>query len=173
MRVEWKLDRTTVPEDEEFNATLVITGATNPRDIVPPDLGKLKAFESRFVIPETTHPPPAANAKEVRFTYRLRPRNRTVDRVPSLEFNYYNPAAPSDRPFPLTKAREVRIVVTAPRLKSEALPMPLAEPDWLLAYTPRPLSLQSLAFSSQWTWIAIALAGPLVSLAWFLAWRRI
>ena len=27
VRVEWKLDRTTVPEDEEFNATLVITGA--------------------------------------------------------------------------------------------------------------------------------------------------
>lgn len=173
VRVEWQLDRTTVPEDGEFNATLVITGATNPRDIVPPDLRKLEAFESRFVIPEATHSPPAAGAKEVRFTYRLRPRNRSVDRVPSLEFHYYNPAVPDGKPFPQTKAREVRILVTAPRVKAEAVPIPLGEPEWLLAFTPRPVSLLRPGFSGEWTWIVIALAGPLVGLAWFLAWRRI
>jgi hypothetical protein len=173
VRVEWQLDRTTVPEDEEIKATLLITGATNPRDIVPPDLRKLEPFESRFVIPDSTHPPPAADARKVRFTYRLRPRNRTVDRVPTLAFHYHNPAAPLDRQFPLTTAREVRIVVTGPRLKAEAPPMPLGEPDWLLAYTPRPVSLMRPAFTGEWTWFAIALGGPLAGLAWFIAWRRI
>lgn len=171
VRVEWKLDRTTVPEDEEFKATLLITGAANPRDVVPPDLRKLESFESRFVIADSTHPPPAADAKELRFTYRLRPRNRTVDRVPTLAFHYHNPAAPLDRQFPLTTAREVRIVVTGPRLKAEAPAMPLGEPDWLLAYTPRPVSLSAVA--GDWTWFAIALGGPLAGLAWFIAWRRI
>ena len=49
--------------------------------------------------------------------------------------------------------------------------MPLGEPDWLLAYTPRPVSLLRSAFSGEWTWIAIAACWALVGLAWFLAWQ--
>jgi hypothetical protein len=172
IRVEWKLNRTTIPEDEELVATLIITGATNPRDIIRPDLWKLDAFVTRFVIAETQDTPPA-NAKEVRFTYHLRPRNRSVDKLPTLPFHYYNPAAAAGKQFPLTTAREVRITVTAPQPRVQAPAIPLGGPEWLLAYTPRPVSLARPTISPAWLWIAVALAGPLAALAWYGAWRRI
>jgi hypothetical protein len=173
VRVEWKLDRTTVPEDEEFAAALVITGATNPREITRPDLRKLPAFESRFVIAETTAPPPAIDAKELRFHYRLRPRNRSVDKLPTLAFHYYNPAAAVGKEFPLTTAKEVPIRVTAPRPKPEPPAIPLGEPEWLVSYAPRPVSLARPTFLAGWSWAAIALGGPLAALAWYAAWRHL
>ena len=173
VRVVWKLERTSVPEDEEFVASLIVTGAANPRDIIRPDLRRLPPFESRFIIAETRDPPPAAGAMEVRFTYRLRPRNRSVDRLPTLAFHYFNPAAANGKEFPLTTAREVRITVAAPRLKPESPPIPLSEPEWLLVYTPRPISLMRTAFSHSWAWGAVVLAGPLLALVWYASWRRI
>ena len=174
MRVEWILDRTTVPEDEDIVATLVISGVTNPRAVSRPDLRKLEEFESRFIIPvDSGAHSPAANAKEVRFTYRLRPRNRSVDRVPTLQFHYHNPAATKEKWFPLTTAREVRITVTAPRPKVEAQVIPMGEPEWLLSYAPWPVSLSRPGFSGDWLWFAIALGGPLAALAWLAAWRQI
>jgi hypothetical protein len=170
--VKWELDRTSVPENEEITATLAITGAANPREVLRPDLRKLPAFESRFVIANLETPPPAADAKEVRFTYRLRPRNQSVDRVPTLPFHYYNPATVG-RQFPMTTAKEVRITVTAPRSKAVAPPVPLAEPPWLLAYTPRHLSLSPTAVSAVWLWVAIAVVGPVTGIGWFLIWRRV
>ena len=166
--VEWVLDRTTVPEDEDIVATLVISGVTNPRAVSRPDLKKLEEFESRFIIPvDSSAQPPKTNAKEVRFTYQLRPRNRSVDRVPTLQFHYHNPAATKEKWFPLTTAREVRITVTAPRPKVEAQAIPMGEPEWLLSYAPRPVSLSRPGFSGDWLWFAIALGGPLAALAWF------
>ena len=38
-------------------------------------------------------PPRTAGDKEIRFRYTLRPRNRTVERIPALKFYYLNPAA--------------------------------------------------------------------------------
>jgi hypothetical protein len=172
VRVEWKLDRTTVPEDEDVVATLRITGATNPQSITRPDLRKLEAFESRFVIAEAESPPPAADAKEVKFNYRLRPRNRTVDRVPTLAFCYHNPAADKEKAFPVTTAKEVRITVTAPRRKTDVATVPLGEPQWLLAFRPQPVTLSSPSVPGLWVWLAIALGGPAMGIVWFAMWRR-
>src|SRR5438045_1358982 len=49
VKVAWSLDRATVPEDEEIVATLTVKGATNPRQVVRPDLKKLPEFQSCFV----------------------------------------------------------------------------------------------------------------------------
>ena len=56
VRVEWKLDRQTVPEDEELIATLVVSGAANPNQVTRPDLGRLQPFESRFIARESDSP---------------------------------------------------------------------------------------------------------------------
>jgi hypothetical protein len=64
VRVEWKLDRLTVSEDEELTATLVVSGVANPEQIIRPDLGKLRPFESRFVIAGDPTPPPIIGAKD-------------------------------------------------------------------------------------------------------------
>jgi hypothetical protein len=173
VRVEWKLDRLTVPEDEELIATLVVTGVANPKQVIRPDLSKLQPFEARFVIAGDPNPPPIIGAKEVRFIYHLRPRNRSVDRLPTLAFHYYNPAAAIGKQFPLTTAKEVRITVTAPRQKAEAHAIPLAEPEWLINFAPRPVSLSRPAIAATWSWLAIALAGPVAAMAWYFAWRRI
>src|SRR5581483_8554843 len=92
VKVAWTLDRTTVPEGGVVVATLTVTGATNPQQVVRPDLKKLPAFHDRFTITDNSDPPPGPEAKEVRFSYQLRPRNRSVDRVPTLEFRWFNPA---------------------------------------------------------------------------------
>jgi hypothetical protein len=172
VRVAWQLDRTAVPEDEEIVATLVISGATNPREIVRPDLRQLDPFESRFIITDNRDPAPAADAKEVRFSYRLRPRNRSVDRFPTLLFHYYNPAMAREKAFPLLTAKvEERITVTAPRPKAQAPVLPLGEPEWLLAYEPRPAAPASGALAP--SWLVLGLLGPVAGGAWYLAWRRI
>jgi hypothetical protein len=173
IRVQWSLDRTTVPEDEDVVATLLITGATNPQSITRPDLRKLVEFESRFVIAELESPPPAADAKAVKFNYRLRPRNRTVDRVPTLEFRYHNPAADDVKAFPVTTAKEVRITVTAPRKSTDVATIPIGEPPWLLAFRPQSVSLTSTRIPEPWIWLAIALGGPAMGLVWFALWRRV
>lgn len=173
VRVEWKLDRLTVPEDEELTATLVVSGVANPKQVIRPDLGKLQPFVSRFVIAGDSSPPSIISTKEVRFTYHLRPRNRLVDRLPTLAFHYYNPAAAVGKQFPLTTAKEVRITVTAPRQKAEQPAIPLAEPEWLTNYAPRPVPMSRPVIAARWSWLAIALGGPIAALVWYFAWRHI
>jgi hypothetical protein len=174
VKVTWNLDRTTVPEDEEIVAALVVRGATNPTDIVRPDLKKLEPFESRFIITDAVDPAPDARAKEVRFMYRLRPRNRSVKDVPTFQFHYYNPAAPAGKQFPLTEARGQPITVTPPKPKAAPPAIPLAEPEHLFAVVNGPRVLDRQPFSpTVWTWIAFALIGPLVAVGWFLGWRQV
>ena len=174
VRVAWNLDRATVPEDEEIVAALIIRGATNPVEIVRPDLKKLDPFESRFIITDNRDPTPDADAKEVRFSYRLRPRNRAVKEVPTFQFHYFNPAASVGKQFPLTEAKSVPIAVTAPRPKPPAPVIPLGEPDQLFAVATGPRVLESQPFApGVGTWIAVALAGPGIALGWYLAWRRV
>src|SRR5262245_11759030 len=90
--VGWSVDRTEVPEDESIVATLTVRNVDNPREVVRPDLRQLAEFKDRFQIDDVSKPSVVtANPKEVAFVYRLRPRNREVDRLPSLEFAYLNP----------------------------------------------------------------------------------
>jgi hypothetical protein len=174
VKAAWKLDRKTVPEDEALVATLVITGATNPQQITRPDLKKLPDFHERFAITDNANPPPAADAKEVRFSYQLRPRGRTVDKVPTLKFRYYNPAAGAGKEFPTTRAEAVTFTTTEPRPKPRAPAIPLDEPDHLFAVATGPGLLASPWFAPGcWTWVFVALAGPLLAGLWYAGWRRV
>ena len=61
--VSWSLDRTELTEDEFLTATLTIRKATNPHEIVRPDLRKLPAFNDAFQIEDV--PVAAAKPKDV------------------------------------------------------------------------------------------------------------
>jgi hypothetical protein len=174
VKVAWSLDRTTIPEDGELIATLTIKGATNPQRIVRPDLTKLPEFQTRFVITDKTDQEPEERAPEVKFTYLLRPRSRSVDKVPMLEFYFYNPTASQGKnQFPLTTAAKVSITVTeAPKLEPPAIP--LREPDQLFVVNAGPQVLEKRQFiTGWWPWLIVGLAGPICALTWFLAWQRV
>ncbi len=174
VKVAWQVSPTTVTEGGELTATLVITGATNPKRIVRPDLKKLAEFQSRFIITDTADPKPDPGAKEVRFSYQLQPQRRSVNQVPALLFYFYNPsAAVGKKQFPSTTAASVPITVTeAP--KAAPPPIPLHEPDYLFAIATGPSVLERpTSFTGVWPWLAVGLGGPVLALAWFVAWRRV
>src|SRR5262245_60461920 len=172
--VEWVVKQKTVPEGTDFTATLVITGATNPSEIEKPDLKNLPAFADRFVIINVPDSAPAPDAKEVHFTYKLRPRNRKVDKVPALEFYYYNPAAVPEKRFPKTVARSVALTVTDPPPVAPLPPVPLEAPEFLFTNETGPdVPGSPPIVRCVKGWTAIMLFGPLAALGWYLVWRRI
>lgn len=174
VKVAWTVEPLSIPEDGELTATLTITGAANPQDIVRPGLKKLPEFQSRFVITDAATPPSAEPAREVKFVYQLRPRNRSVDQVPLLEFHYFNPTASAGKKqFPLAIARAVPITVTE-SLKVEPPATPLVAPNelFVIARGPELLDRQSVTEGFR-PWLAVGLLGPLGAVGWYWAWRRL
>jgi hypothetical protein len=174
VKVAWSVEPKVIPEGGELTATLTITGATNPQRIVRPDLKKLIDFQSRFAITDNVDPPPGKGAMEVKFSYKLRPQNRSVDKVPALEFYYYNPVAPAGKSsFPLAIAPFVPITVTeAP--KNEPPMIPLGEPDRLFVVTTGQQLLEKRQFvPDYWLWLVVGLSGPLCAMGWLVVWQRV
>jgi len=169
--VKWEVPRTTVQEGRDLTVTLVITRVMNPTEVVKPDLRKLPAFNDAFIVTDEADPPPKPTDKEVRFKYKLRPRNRSVDQVPALEFYYFNPAAPpGKKAFPQARADAVSITVTEPPPKPA---IPMTEEDRLFHVATGPEVLHTPFVPCRWAWVAAALLGPLAAVVWFFAWRRI
>jgi hypothetical protein len=161
---------TKVEENRELTATLVVTGARNPAAVVKPDLKQLRAFDN-FVVTDVPDPPRDADDKELRFAYKLRPRNRSVAQVPALEFKFRSLAAPPGKnPFRQTRAESVEITVSEPPPKPA---VPMTEADRLFQIATGPEVLRAPFTPCRWAWAAAALLGPLAAAAWFLAWRRI
>jgi hypothetical protein len=172
--VKWEVPQMTVEEGRDLTATLVVSstkpgGLTNPTEVVRPDLAKLPEFAKRFSVTDAPDSPRNPSDKEVRFTYKLRPRNRTVDRVPALEFYFYSSAAaPGKDPFRQARADSVTITVTAPPPKP---PVPMTEADRLFHVTTGPDVLREPFVPGAWAWVAVAGFGPVAALGWFLVWR--
>jgi hypothetical protein len=174
VRVAWSLDRDTVALGEEIVATLTVTNVTNPRNVARPDLDKLPEYRARFTVTDQPDPQPAAGANEVKFTYRLRPRDLAVEELPRLDFHYYNPALPVGKDFPMTRTPKVGITVTPPKPKPAPPAVPLRAPEHLFAVATGATVLDGAPFAPcGWAWAAAGLAGPLAALAWYLAWRRV
>jgi hypothetical protein len=174
VRVVWSLDRAAVPLGEEIVATLTITNVTNPRNVTRPDLTKLPAYHALFTVTDQPDLQPAADAKEVKFTYRLRPRDLAVKELPRLDFHYYYKAAPVGKDFPMTRTPKVEITVTPPKPKPAPPVVPLREPEHLFAVATGATVLDGPPFAPcGWAWAAVWLAGPLAALAWYLGWRRV
>ncbi|MBA4188598.1 MAG: hypothetical protein C0467_11410 [Planctomycetaceae bacterium] len=174
VKVAWAVERNVVPEDGELVATLTISNATNPRKITRPDLKKLPEFNDRFAITDNPDRPIAEGSPEVQFSYRLRPRNRKTDQIPTLNFYYFNTAAPAGKQFKLTNTgRPIPIKVTAAAPKVPPPPMPLVEPEHLFAIATGPALLDRGAVVASWAWLLLGVAGPLFALGWYAAWRRL
>jgi hypothetical protein len=176
-RVEtrWLVEPLSVPEDGELTATLVVRGAANPQEVVRPDLRTLPEFNTRFQVEDVPGPPVAADAKEVRFAYRLWPRNRDVNRVPSLDFFYFNPSVgKTGDPYQNARVRGQDITVTAAAPKPPPPPVPLPEPDHLFRVETGPHLLDREPFvpGPAW-WLLLVALGPLVGVGWYVAWRRV
>lgn len=169
----WAVDRTELPEDGELLATLTVRGATNPHEIVRPDLRKLKPFADSFrSIQDVPAPAAARDASEVSFAYRLRPRDRAVNRLPSLDFFYLNPAIVNKNPFENARARGIDLTVTAPAPKPPPPPLPMYEPDHLFAVaTGVQVSERESFRPGVWSWIAAFALGPIAAIGWFIVWR--
>ena len=173
---KWSLDRTTVPEDGHLTATLTITGATNPHEVVRPDLRKLPAFNDRFQIEDVPGKPVPANAKSVSFAYRLRPRARDVNRVPTLPFAYFNPQGGGPNKYRETKADGIDIKVTPAAAKAAPPPpaVPLDAPEFLFEINTGPQVLDRGPFApGSATWALLVALGPLLAGGWYVAWRRL
>ena len=105
VQVKWEVPNTKVEEGRDLNAALVITGAKNPTEVQKPDLAKLQKVVESFKVTDVTDAARKPDDKEVRFNYKLNPRNRAVKQVPSLDFYFFNLAAPPGKnPFRLTRA---------------------------------------------------------------------
>jgi hypothetical protein len=173
----WSIDREEVPEDGTVTATLTIRGAANPREIVRPDLAKLRdsdgrlPYAERFQI-ENVPGALAPDAKEVTFVYRLRPRNREVDKLPSLEF-WYDTGKKAGNPFQKTWAKGPRLVVTA-AVRPAPPPVPLAEPERFFEIQTGSRVLDPEPFvAGRRLWVFLFLGGALAAGAWYFVWRHV
>ena len=138
--------------------TLVIGSARypvlNPAEVVRPDLKVLPAFADAFTVTDVHDPPPRDDAKEVRFTYKLRPRNRSVTEVPALKFRYFNPnAAPNQDQFRTTMADAITITVTE---RPPDPPVRMVEADRLFQAVTGPDVLNAPFVPCWWAWLAAA-----------------
>jgi hypothetical protein len=169
----WSVDRDKLAEDEVLLATLTVRGATNPQEIVRPDLRKLKDFTDQFRTIE--HVGDGGDAVGVSFTYRLRPRDRDTKRLPSLDFFFLKPGG-GDKPFENARAKGINLTVTAaaPKPVAKLPPVPMTEPDALFEIAAGPDVLGRGPFvPGAWAWLAMAAFGPLAAWGGFVAWRRV
>src|SRR5262249_21619480 len=128
-------------------------------------------FAEKFTVTDVSDGPRTPADKEVRFTYKLRPRNSTVTQVPALKFKFLSLAAPPGKdPFRTPQADSITITVTEPPPKPI---IPMTEADHLFQVSTGPEVLHAPFVPCRWAWMAAALFGPLAAVAWFLVWRRI
>jgi hypothetical protein len=167
--VRWEVPRPSAEEGRELRATLVISRAINPSEILRPDLKSIPAFANAFSITDVPDTPPTEGVNEVRFTYQLKPRNRSVTEIPALKFYYFNPTAAPNKAFPMTMAEAVPITVTEPP------PPPLVrmmEDDRLFHVATGRVILKAPLAPGLWAWLGLGLFCPLAAGTWYLAWRR-
>ncbi|HEY2911637.1 MAG TPA: hypothetical protein VGI99_15400, partial [Gemmataceae bacterium] len=176
----WTVDRDSVPLDGALTATLTIRGAVNPRDIVRPELANVvdadgrHPYVDRFQIEDLPGPTVAADAREVPFVYRLRPRNRDIAKLPNLPFVYDTGKKFGD-PFQTTVAKGPKLTIT--EAAAESVPeakTPLVAPEHLFHIESGPQLLLREPFSAsaaEW-WLLIAGCIAVAGL-WYAAWRRV
>ncbi len=165
VKAAWSADRTALPAGGELTATLTVTGATNPREVVRPDLRKLDDFRQAFEVADVPAPPPAADAKAVTFAYKLRPRTADVAAIPALKFVYVNPAV-SKPPTTWAKALPLSVTPAAPPTPPAAMPLEGPEELFQLATGPDVLRTPLPPAPAAWLWLA--LLGPVAGLAWYV-----
>jgi hypothetical protein len=165
VKARWSVDRTSLREDESLIATLTITGASNPAEIVRPDLAKIRAFADRFQIEDVP-------GKSAVFVYKLRPRNAQVNRLPSLDF-FYDSGVKVGDPFKNARAAGFDLVVI-PVERPAAQPSPLIAPERLFKLETGSRVLEREPFVAGWySHLVLVLLGILTASGWYALWRRL
>lgn len=174
----WSVDRDAVPLDGVITATLTIRGADNPREIIRPDLSKITDGEGRHPYAERFQiedaPAPANSSSDAVFVYRLRPRNRGVNKLPNLSF-IYNTGKKFGDPFQTTVAKGPKLIVTAAAAPPPpAARVPLIAPEHLFAIEAGSRVLDREPFAPGTSaFVALALGPILAAIGWFAVWRRL
>jgi hypothetical protein len=147
-----------------------------------PDLRALPAFAERFYIDDVATPDETPTGRQGwEFVYRFKPRNTTVEAIPSFPLVYYQPGmlppmkgymtrwAPSIplKVWPRQQVKATDLIGGKPLVSPPATIFQFANGDDVLrrenpGTLPGPVVLSLLA-----------LAPPLGCVAWFLAWRRL
>jgi len=168
VKVDFALEPTEITLGEDVTLTLTIRNAFNPQQVTRPDLRKLDDFRQRFQITDVPGDPPTPNAPAVKFVYRLRSRESGSVEIPRLVYSYLTP---QDRPNTTLTQKGLSITVHAPIVAPPAI-VPLEGPEELFTL-PRLEELERPSGEvSKLGWILLAMLGPLVSLAWYILWRR-
>jgi hypothetical protein len=165
--------------------------ATGPAREPPrrPNLKELPAFAEHFYVENLPGPDDrpdeasAAGKSAWEFAYRLKPRDATVDAVPSLPFVFYKPAPPGSTghgSYQTAYAPRIPLTVKpAPGAsateggKDEA---PLQAPEAVYQIVEGPAVLRrpsSWGFAGPAAVVLVLLGAPALTAGWCLLWRRL
>lgn len=165
--VRWEATPISVPVGRTLTLTLVVSNAVNPKELTRPPLSDFPEFKALFSAFEDV--PDVVNADEVRFAYKLTPRNEGRFDIPELTYRYYQPLAAEGKREQTVFAEAVLLTVT--KQEEEKVPaVPLIAPAEFFERR------DGGAFTrgggpSGWLWAGLFAGGVLVGVAWVFGWR--
>jgi hypothetical protein len=176
---------TTLAPDQTLTLTVRVTPA-GPVAQPPrrPNLKELPTFAEHFYVENLPGPDDDSPADRTawEFAYRLKPRDATVDAVPSLPFVFYKPAPPGSPgrgSYQTAYAPSIPLTITpasdgsATGRKDEG---PLQAPDAVFQIVEGPAVLRrpsSWGFAGPAGVVLVLLGAPALAAAWCLLWRRL
>jgi hypothetical protein len=174
-RIETRAEPTAVIVEDPLIFTVAISGYGSTKSAPQrPRLEAFPAFRERFYIqdlPELDRYLPQESTWE--FSYRLRPRNRNVNKVPYLPFVYWNTTYHKyQKPYHSAIPLEVRQrgQVTAPK---GVRPLQVPPDRFRLTTGPGVLRRDEPArLPPTWLLVLLFLAPPLACVVWYRLWLR-
>ncbi len=169
VRVAWSIDPTVRVGGSRI-LSLIVTNAANPRELTRPDVKSDPRLAATFEVADLDDPPPAPDAREVVFRYKLTPRPVPGDAtIPMLRYKYVrlNPAGGVWR---FTAVAYPQPVTILPAETAPAEPVPLEAPDSFFALDPEP---RTLLAPGRFAWPVPVMVAPLAVAGWVSAWRRL
>ena len=165
VRVRWEGVPASVPLGGSFTLTLVVEDAANPHELTRPPLMELADFRERFTAADPL--PDERPGEDVRFRYRMTPRNAGRFEVPELEYASYRPTAPAGHRTDTTYAAGVSFTVT-PSAVAVVPPVPVAGDDSL--FTLRGGAGAGGGPGWGW-WAGLVAVGAGGCVGWVVGWR--
>jgi hypothetical protein len=169
VRAAWTVEPT-VRIGGSLVLSLTVSNAANPRELTRPDIKSDPRLTAKFEIADLDDPPPAVDAREVVFRYRLTPRPVPGDAtIPMLKYKYVrlNPAGGVWRFTAVAYPQPVRIL---PAARVDTAPAPVEGPESYFAVEPEPRGVLRVGGAA---WLVPVLLVPFAVSLWVSAWRRV
>ncbi len=164
VRVRWELSPASVPLGGSLTLILVVTNAANPHELTRPPLLDLDGFRELFTAAEDLPDEPGA---DVRFGYKLTPRNVGVLTVPTLSYSSYWPRAPEGSRTETTYTQSVRVTVT-PAAETTVETVPVAGDESLFALRG---GFSKSGGPNVWWWAVLLASSATLGVVWVVGWR--